>query len=319
MKTESWLERLLYLWPVKILSVAGAVLLYFFTTYLSLETRTVTVPIHYELPSGYTQAEAFPTSALVKIRGIKKDIFDIQEADLVVGADLSRHEAAGGYKAKLRIGKLGMVAKINPLELDVEPAEVTINLERLTVKQVPVELKSTGSPNLGYELSTLSCPVAQIEIGGPERVLAAIQSVAGSAVDLTGHDADFYQQVRVLSPDPLVRIMSNELVEVHAQIRESAGSLELTDVPVELVGLDHGLAMNQKLGDGSIKLYAPDKLIGQIDRSQIRLIIDASAIHQPGSYSVKLIPAVPSSAVVLHFSPDSLELRFTQAVDKAQP
>lgn len=308
MKSESWLERALHLWPVKILSLAAAILLFFFTNYLTLVDRPILVPIHYVLPTGFIQGDAYPSSARITLRGVEKEIYDLSENDLQVTADLTKHPSEGEFNAELKVRRLGMAAAVNPLQVIVEPKSVSIKLEQISYKEVPIELKFSGSPAPGFEVVSQTVSKSMVRVGGPRARIDFLASVPTEEVDLSVHTSSFVQQLHVRSPDPLVKIISEEMIELRVEIKESAGVGTFEGIPLSMVGLDRTLAINGILPLGIIKIQSKQASLKQIAPENLHLIIDASGITTTGIHSVKVIPEVPSDFQVLQYSPSELDI-----------
>ena len=140
------LDRILHNWPVKIISVAAAVLLFFFYRVSSLEERFFNVPLVVQFHENYTSAESYPETVRITIRGRDEDIKLILEDEIEAFLDYSEYKEEGRFRAPVQIKKMGFATQITPLEIRVEPGEFNLLLESLMVKSLAVIPSITGYP-----------------------------------------------------------------------------------------------------------------------------------------------------------------------------
>ena len=144
-------------WPAKIISVAAAVILFLFyrgdkpgrNVFFRFRFRSILMKVmRYLLP--YRRALR---SAL---RGSEENIYLILEDDIEVYADFTVHSSEGQFRAPVQFIKTGSARNIKELEIRLDPAEITLELER-KIGPVPSRFHPllTGYPEKGYELESV--------------------------------------------------------------------------------------------------------------------------------------------------------------------
>ncbi|HUX13915.1 MAG TPA: CdaR family protein [Spirochaetia bacterium] len=318
MKSSSLLQRLMQNWPVKILAVAAAVLLFFFNQLSRLEVRYFSVPLQLVLPSGYVPGAAYPSKVRVTLRGESDAIFRVLEEDVEAYADFSSHDGEGVFKEPIQIRKKGTALNIDPLEITVEPLDVAITLERRMSKSIEIVPSLKGFPPPGYQLAKYSLKPSTVEVVGPRSHLEKIQSVHTEDIDLTGRVEDFTVQVRLVLSDPLLRLPGGNVVEFRGIIQESVVLQTFDQVNVVVVNLEPGLTIAGELPTGTLRVQGKQVDLEAIKPDQVRLAVDAAGIHRPGTYTLPVRPDLPTGILVLRYDPARITLEAVRSKAEIQ-
>ena len=313
MKNNSLIDRLLKNWPVKVLALAAAVLLFFFNQLSRLEVRYFSVPLQIELPAGYVPAAAYPSKVRVTLRGESNAIFRVLEEDVQAYADFSSHHSEGIFQAPIKIRKRGTALSINPLEISVEPLTVTVNLERKVTKSVEVVPSLKGFPPPGYQLTKYSLKPSTVEVVGPRTHIDKLKSISTEDIDLTGRVADFTVQVRLALNDPLLHLPGGNVVEFRGIIQESVVLQTFDKVNVVVANLPPGLTVRGQLPTGTLRVQGKQVDLDAIRPEQLRLVIDASGITRPGTYTLPARPDLPPGILVLRYDPSRVTITVTRS------
>src|SRR6056297_2212650 len=119
LQLNKFFERIMHNWPIKILSIAAAVLLFLFNQMATLEERFLSIPLEIRTAEQFIPAENYPRTVRVTLRGQSEDINLVLEDDINVYADFSEYEEEGRYTVPIRVFKGGSLSHIEPLELQV--------------------------------------------------------------------------------------------------------------------------------------------------------------------------------------------------------
>ncbi|WP_455382165.1 CdaR family protein [Salinispira pacifica] len=308
MKNSNLLQRLAQNWPVKILAVAAAVLLFFFNQLSRLEVRYFSVPLQLVLPTGLVPGAPYLSKVRVTLRGESDAIFRVLEEDVEAYADFSSHTSEGVYKEPIQIRKKGTALNIDPLEITVEPLDVTVTLERRVSKSLEVVPSLKGFPPPGYQLAKYSLKPSTVEVVGPRSHVDKIESIHTEDIDLTGRVEDFTVQVRLNLGDPLLRLPGGNVVEFRGVIQESVVLQTFDQANVVVVNLPPGLSVQGELPTGSIRVQGKQVELEAIKPDQVRLVADASGITRPGTYTLPARPDLPSGILVLRYEPSRITI-----------
>ncbi|MDR0316088.1 MAG: hypothetical protein LBH97_04225 [Treponema sp.] len=130
MNIRKLLTRAVENWPAKVLSIALAFIIFIFHRMNTLETRFFSIPLSVETSSTLIPAGDYPQIIRVSLRGDTGSIYTISEGDIEVYIDLTKYENEGLYRAPVQIRKKGNALGVEPLEISVEPMEISLRLDQ---------------------------------------------------------------------------------------------------------------------------------------------------------------------------------------------
>lgn len=146
-------------------------------------------------------------------------------------ADLS------GLGAGLHTVPLTARVDLRPAQVtSLEPASLTLTLEALGTRAVPVRVRALGTPAVGYRAQSPEVAPTEVTVVGPSSSVARVAQVLAE-VNLTGLRADLVDTVPLLPVDPDGQVVDGVRVEpesarVQVQIQQLGG---YRDVAVKVV------------------------------------------------------------------------------------
>jgi YbbR domain-containing protein len=216
------LARAVEKWPAKVLSVAAALMLLVFHRMSTLESRFFAVPLQVESGGDLVPSSAYAQVARVTIRGDANSIYPIIESDIEAYIDLSKYLSEGWYRLPVQVRKKGSALGVEPLEISVDPMEVSLHLERKMSKNIPLIPEFKGRVAPGFDLVSQSISPAVVLAEGPERLLAQVTEFQTDIIDLDGRDQDFSVLINIVNREPLIIIRGNGMAEFRGQVHRSA-------------------------------------------------------------------------------------------------
>lgn len=304
------MDQLFADWPAKMISVAAAILLFLFYRTTTLEERVFTTTLRAEPPPGLAIATPHPRTARITLRGREENIFSVIEEDLEVRADFEAAVAVGQYRIPVRVIRKGTSVNIEPLEIRVEPAEISVTLEQEVQRRVAIRPRLTGIPAGGFELVQYSLTPETVEVSGPRSVVTDLSEVQSEPIDLTGRTADFSLEVGILRENPLVKYPREAAAVFRGIIREAVVIKTLEGVDLITLDLSPGLRIAGTLPKGSIRLQGSQLALEDQPPARFRLLVDCSEIDRPGTVTLPIVPDIPPEFLVLMFEPRELTLSF---------
>jgi len=318
LKRRPLLERVTDHWPAKVISLAAAALLFLFYRINTMEERFFGVPLRVSPPAGLAIARTYPKSARVTLRGKEEAIFSVLEEDIEVYADFGRFNSEGQMRIPVRVRRTGSSLNIEPLDIRVEPAEISITLEPHQGKSVPVRAVFTGTPPPGYDLVQSSVTPAALEISGARSVVNGVDHLSTEEIDLSGRSADFTVQVPIVRDRPLLAYPRDSVVVLRGIIREAVVIRTFENIDIISVDLSPRLAMAAPLPKGSLRVQGTQGVIEALAAGQLRLVLDCSGVTRPGRVQLRPKPDIPPEIVVLKFEPQELELTILSAAQEGE-
>jgi YbbR domain-containing protein len=155
----------------------------------------------------------------------------LKPEDIHLEADLSGL-AAGQHEVELHGS-----ADVRPARItSIDPQTLTLTLEPLATRSVPVEVRTLGTPAVGYRVETPSADPDQVTVSGPSSAVAQVAQ-ALAEVSLSGQRQDVDQTVQLLPVDPSGQSVAGLRVEpaevrVRARVQQLGG---YRDVAVKVI------------------------------------------------------------------------------------
>ena len=313
MKLKQFRELLIRNWPAKIISLTAALVLFMFYRINTLEERFFSVPLTVDTPLGLAVANPYPRNVRIRLRGQEETIFPILEEDIDVYADFARIKSEGEFRVPLRVSLGSTALGVTPLEIKVEPSEITLYLEYRMDKSVEIVPVIRGLPAHGYELVQYTVTPSVVDILGPRSQIQALERMMTEEIDATGRSEDFLVRVRIASSNPLVELPGGRSVEFRGIVREVEIIKSFDSIDIISIDLPPELRLAEALPRGSIRLQGTQLAIENLAPSQLRLVVDCNEVEGPGTARLYPQPDIPPGYAVLKYEPQELVLRFLPA------
>jgi YbbR domain-containing protein len=304
---NSLFKKIFYNWHVKILSISAAVFLFVFNRMVNLEENVLTVPLEIRLHDGFSRAtELVRNSVNVTIRGDKElEIRKITGDDIDVYADLSLFTKEDTYTAKLQYEKKGIAASLSPVSITLDPADITISIERTEQKSAKIEAVIKTTPPDGYDYSYSLFP-QNVLIAGPRSLVETIQSIKTEGIDLSGKTENFSLPVKLVSPNDLIILKDATKTEFQCIINMVIVE-KIIEVRIKPVDLNAGLRIDSRLPPfGNLDIKASPDFLDSFQQDSVSLALDCSNIKSAGRYVIRTKPIIPEGVVVVRYSPEEL-------------
>ncbi|MFW5711520.1 MAG: YbbR-like domain-containing protein [Spirochaetota bacterium] len=312
MHLNKFFERITHNWPIKILSIAAAVLLFLFNQTATLEERFLSVPLEIRTAEQLIPAENYPRTVRVTMRGQSEDINLVLEDDITVYADFMQYEEEGRYTVPIRVVKEGSLAHIDPLELQVEPKKLSLKIEKKLSKSVKIEPLLVGYPAKGYELTQYFLTPSTVEIEGLESSIKNMKAVETEPIDLSGRTEDFTVRLRLKKPDQFASFPGGDTVEFFGIIQEKTILKTVENIDLIALDLAEDLAVSGVPQDTQMTVQGSQLRLEKVNTEDFMLTFDCSGIEEPGTYELEVSPDVPRGVLVLKYSPTSVEVDITR-------
>jgi len=209
-------------WPVKVLSLAAAIIISVFYRMNTLETRIFTVPLVIEYSDTLIIVNSFSSSVRVSLRGEADSIQPILEEDIEAYIDLGRYSAEGSFRVPVQIRKKGTALGVEPLEISVFPIEIPLVLEHKVTKNISVFPVFSGIVAEGYELTYQSLIPGSVIAEGPRSLLESNLEFYTETINLDRRYDNFSIMVSIIEDNPMISIHGSRILEFRASISRIA-------------------------------------------------------------------------------------------------
>ena len=171
---------------LKIVALVCAVLLWFYADAQEnpLKERQLTIPVRYvNLVSGYVVENA-GQSVQITVKGNETDIMSLRSDDFTATVDLAgAYTGSGSYP--VQVSSTAVVDRFT-----YTPDKVTVVVDQILQKEVPVYLRTNGAVAPYYELQHTDIQPDRVIIQGKSSLLADINAVETVPIDISGMTAD---------------------------------------------------------------------------------------------------------------------------------
>lgn len=257
----------------------------------TLTTRNIPIEIHEEgeLPEGYWAGDVQLDSATVLLEGPGTDLAKIVKA--VGTIDLTNRTESLNQSIMLALyDKEGNV--VEPSVLFGGMPAVVAKQEILPSKLVPIDVDGAiiGREELpeNFEIASYGTSLEStlVRIVGDADVIQKIGSLSLEPVDVAGCTESIQQELAINVPEG-VRIIGADSVNLQVTIREKTAVLELTELPIEIVGLarKQTATLSQELAN--VTFSGRVSLLAGITRGDVKVYADVTGLAV-GTHDVKL-------------------------------
>jgi len=218
-------EYLLENWTLKTTAVLLALILWLFVRGEPGPERVVPVPLEVQVPPHMEITNERPPSVYVTVLGAafsSSCVIDLR------GAEEGRHVVTLSSD-NIRIPK-GSGIKI----LRINPARVTLELERTLSREVPIVVPIRGEPPRGYEIYGKSTKPSTVVVTGPRTQVESLRDVPTEAVALNGQKQPTRFFLSLNLKDGAIRTSVVNPVQVDIQIGLRRKLFTIEHVPVTI-------------------------------------------------------------------------------------
>lgn len=275
----------------------------------TLTTRNIPIEIHEEgeLPEGYWAGDVQLDSATVLLEGPGTDLAKIVKA--VGTIDLTNRTESLNQSIMLALyDKEGNVVESSILFGGMPT--VVAKQEILPSKLVPIDVDGAiiGREELpeNFEIASYGTSLEStlVRIVGDADVIQKIESLSLEPVDVTGCTESIQQELAINVPEG-VRIIGADSVNLQVTIREKTAVLELTELPIEIVGLARKQTATLSQERANVTFSGRVSLLAGITRGDVKVYADVTGLAA-GTHDVKLALQIDGEDV-----PSDLQYEFT--------
>lgn len=263
-------------WTLKILALLITLgLWYAVTTQRAPATmRERAVPLEFILPDGVDIGNDPVEEVDVTLEGSQGKLAELNARNLVARADVTN------LKPGDRVARLSDNITMSLPEgvhiIEVSPRTVTLHLEPVVVRAVPVEARFEGELPEGFERLGVQVTPPQVRLRGPESHVEAIDKVYTETISLAGQRENINQpQAAVDIPDHKVTPL-DPTVSVRVEIAEEQLQRRFTNVPVRTAA---GGPITPPTA--SVTLRGPRSLVESLRPEDVRLVVEAAPDGTP--------------------------------------
>ena len=318
MNSRKLLAKAVENWPAKVLCIGLAIILFVFHQLSTLERRFFSVPLNIENLGALMPASSYPRMIRVSLRGEANSIFPILEDDIKAYINMENYTKPGTYTVPVQWRKEGTAQGVEPLQITVDPMEITLSLDLKISKFVPLTAHLQGRVEDGFIMTSYSLNPTQIIIDGPAELMGSIAGLETESVDLDGRRGDFSVIVNILNRDPLIVIRGYGTTEFRGNISRIIAVRNIPHVPIVVTGLREGLIGELDTRTGSLHLEGENQAALDYFRPPPDfLTVDCSGISVPGTYVLRVQTGTADN-ITLRAEPREVKIQISLAEEEEE-
>lgn len=295
----------------KLLAVVIAIALWLVANLQHDVDKNVNIDINYSnLPPGLIIANNPPEKLTVRMRGPRSQLSSATSETMLFTIDLAN---LGEGMSRFDVTPDQIIPPRDVQVTGVSPAEIDIDIEKLTDKNVAV-VPSIGPLEEGFQIiGEPEVTPKEVMVRGPENLIARINSITTDPVQLKGEKAKFTIEVPLRSPYSLVKVVGNNTVRVTVDIVERTLEKEFNNLAINFVNFDEFDFETDGNIVTEISFEGPFSVINNLSSDDIELFVDGSGItvNNGKTHKLKVSVDYPHKELLKlkRQSPETIEIK----------
>lgn len=301
-------------WVLKLVSLLFALFLWYFVVGEDKVDMNVTIPVEIvNLPRDLVISNQFKKQLEVTISGQRSLIRGMTSQHISRTIDLSK-ASPGTVVIQNHLDSIKLPRGLSILR--VQPPTITLLLDRLIQKELPIKPILVGKVHNSYKLQTVTADPPTLEISGPQSILGAEQDLRTSPIDINGLNGSAVKQVPLALKPAIADLIGEPVVAVRLNIVELNQEMEFADIQVEIKSdAETQTGQIYQLLPPTISITAEIPLKMAQATKDIRGLFHAEISPetlQAGSFELKVLVETPPKVKIIAIKPETVTLKISQ-------
>ena len=242
----------------------------------------VSVPLEYRnLPRGLEilPDKNFISAVNVWVKGTSTTVNNLRPTEISAWVDLSK------TRSGLRNFEMGPDEVRVPYGfsvLRINPSRISLRIEEVVTRKIPVTPRFEGEPPLGYKLTETKVTPSEVEIRGPQSAVASVRQAFTDSIDISTIHGPYTETTNVGVENSSVRIADTKMVRVDMNITEVQDVYSVR-LPISVSKLPADVKFNPKTI--RVDLLGPKTVISEMKNDQVQILLDVAGL-KPGVYEL---------------------------------
>ncbi len=277
---------------LKLLSLALGILIWFLAVGTDQIDVSMDIPIEVlNLPKNLVIYNQYQKEISVTLRGPRGIIQELRNRPPSLSLDLSE---ATSDTIVLNTETLSFPLPSGISILRMQPASITLSIDKLVERQIPITAVTEGDVAKGYILKEVSLTPDKILVSGPESLVTLEQDLKTYVIHLGGLDHSTTLPVHLdLSPE-FMELIGETTVIAKLAVADKFTEKKVKKIPINIRGVEQEVQVKPD----SITVVAgiPEKLISETP--VLSMLFRASVNAGPGDFPRK-VPVTVNGVTVL--------------------
>jgi YbbR domain-containing protein len=268
---------------LKVLALALATLLWLTVAGEHVGERVMRVPLEFHnIPADLEIVGDPPNAVDVRVRGSSGVISRLQPGDVVASLELQ------GARPGSRLLHIEEVRAPYGVEVaQVTPATVSLELEKMATRMVPIVPALEGDPAPGFVAGRVTSDPATVKVVGPESRVRQLSEATTEPVVVTGSRERVQDSVTVGLADSAVRLVEAQTATVTVEVLPAPMEREFATVPVRFRNLTSGLRAQVRPPVARVTVRGRREPLSGLTADAIEPFVDLAGLG-PGHYNLRV-------------------------------
>ncbi|MBI9082429.1 MAG: hypothetical protein JEZ11_02455 [Desulfobacterales bacterium] len=257
-------------------------------------------------PSGLVVSSPMPNGVEIHLRGPRHAVETLVKSNPACRIDLV--DAGEGTVPILLTGNHITLPPGITLA-GIEPAVITLKLDRLIHKQVPVTVIFSGKPAAGYSVGEVGSTPTTILLSGPAQRLDSLEQIPTAAVDITGAKGTIQNPLTLDLPEGVTVAGPDKTVTGGIHIVETIASRKFTGMAVSGKNSPYQTRVSPAAID--IEVEGPINILDGLKPDKgIDIHVDLADL-KPGVYVRRAVIGLPVKTTLISARPELFTVTLT--------
>lgn len=308
-------------WVLKLISLCFAVFLWYFVVGEDKIDTNIIVPVEIvNLPRDLVISNQFKKQLEVTVSGPRGLINGLAKQHITRPVNLSK-ATPGTVVIRNEPQSIPFPRGINTLR--IQPTHITLLIDRLIEKNLPITAEHKGTPPKDFELDKIILDPPIITISGPQAVLDGKRQLVTEPIDITDLKGTTTTQVALDLDPAIVDLIGETVVNARVIITEKTAERTVSGIPVEFTG-NTSEGTTYTVTPKSIEVKAKIPLSILKNTNSLKQLFTAKIVADnldPGKYELPVIIPPPDRVELLAITPESVvvEIRPIKSNKKSKP
>jgi len=301
-------------WVLKLVSLFFALFLWYFVVGEDKVDMNVTLPVEIvNLPRDLIISNQFKKQIEVTISGQRSLIRGMAEQHISRSVDLSK-ATPGTIVIQNDPDSISLPRGLSILR--VQPPTLTLLLDRLIQKELPIKPILVGKVHKDFRLDSVTVDPLTLKISGPQAILDPEENLKTLPIVINGLSESAVKQVSLALKNEISDLIGEPVVAVRLNLSALKKEMKFTDIPIDFEhdkGKQTEMIYRLSPPTVSIKAEIPQGMIRKPNglKSLFQAKIRPETL-QPGSLKLKVLVEAPSQIKIISVSPDTVTLKFLE-------
>ena len=274
---------------------------------LSVNEIDILIPVDpHKLPDGLTLAGPVPKEIEIRVKGPPEILEDLRRNVPKYPLDLSA--------AAVGVESIAVNPDLIPLPGEVQitrvnPAYLSVRVERLIKKQLPVRVFVSGDPASGYAISGALAKPSTLLICGPETAVRFVDELFTKPVDVTARSESFKKEIAVDLAEGIEICSSSGIVLAEVYIATKVATKRFTGIWVRGKNTPH--KFNITPPTLTIEIKGPISIINKLQPNKdIDVYVELENL-KPGVYVRRAAISLPVKTTLVRVEPELFTVKIS--------